>query len=305
MDSNKSLTIGIASFNRPKVLRETVGNILSFNNEKVAEIIIIDQTTDVLIRSEQQSYFSNLSPLVKYYIQDVPHVSRARNTIILKAKSDIVLFIDDDVLLGKKCLEAHINSYINEKIGSVTGHIYHRLPNYPEDALSICEPHIGTENFMHGIDNVIVGFNGPAITCNQSFLKMALISVNGFDENFAGGYYEDADLGLRVTKEGYLTVFNPEALVLHLKSPSGGLRFTGSQVYNERVRLMSYTLFLCRHPFAFGFFKTLYAVLRVGPFRKKNIINPIRHFRSWIIFLQALWYGFILRNNIKSIIFNG
>lgn len=296
----KSLAIGIATFNRAEYLRLTIQDILKQRCLNLKEIIIVDQTQDQQIVNSQRSYFSELHPSIRYMTMGEPQVCRARNIIINNSVSDIILFLDDDVLLGNRCLDAHIESYNNPLVASATGHIYHRKPTVNILSLSLVEPSIGTDNHMHGQVELIEDYRGPAITCNQSFLRAVLHQVRGFDENFLGGYYEDADLGLRVIKNGYKIIFNPDAMVLHLKAPMGGLRFTGVQAFTEKERLVSYCLFFIRYPFQFGFFTTLYAILRVGPFRKQNLLSIKKHFISWGNLLKAFYFSFKTRHTISS-----
>lgn len=46
--------------------------------------------------------------------------------------------------------------------------------------------------------------------------------LGGFDDAYAPGYYEDADLCLRLAERGLATVFEPRARVVHLQWSSGG-----------------------------------------------------------------------------------
>ncbi|MGK4569276.1 glycosyltransferase family 2 protein [Flavobacterium sp. 3HN19-14] len=51
----------------------------------------------------------------------------------------------------------------------------------------------------------------------------------GNDVNFDGGYGEDSDFGMELTKAGVTVLNNPFAANLHLKPPSGGYRAWGLQ----------------------------------------------------------------------------
>ena len=51
----------------------------------------------------------------------------------------------------------------------------------------------------------------------------------GNDINFDGGYGEDSDFGISLSKIGVTVLHNPFSVILHLKPPTGGYRFWGSE----------------------------------------------------------------------------
>jgi GT2 family glycosyltransferase len=299
---NNSITIGIATFNRKVFLVDTVQSIVEQNNDSVIEIIIVDQTPDEKTTNELENYFKTLNYNIKYLVQKKPAVCLARNTIILQAKGDIILFFDDDVILGKQCIKSHQSVYNNHNIKSCIGHIYHRKASYDYNLLDINNPRIGTDNIINDDAQLDLNYSGVSISCNQSFERETLIRIGGFDENFVGGYYEDADLGLRLKKEGYKIAFHPGAMVIHVKAPQGGLRFDINQPFTEVERLVSFVLFYLRYPNEYGHFKSLWTILRVGPFRKNNVLNPINHFKSWFNLFVAFFISYKKRNNVNTIL---
>lgn len=298
----KTITVGIATFNRPDFLKSTIKYVIDQKEKCVIEIIIVDQTPDKIITDGLSEYFKNLCFNIIYIHQDKPAVCKARNTIIIKAKGDIILFFDDDVILGKKCIYSHLSVYNELGVKSCIGHIHHRKPTFELDKLDINTPRVGTENSIGGHASLDLDFRGVSISCNQSFDRTVLLELGGFDENFVGGYYEDADLGLRLKKLGYRIAFHPQAMVIHIKAPQGGLRFEAKQPFTEVERLLSYALFLFRYPNEYGFFLGLKAVLRAGPFRKANVLNPIKHLRSWLNLFRSFFVAYRVKGTIKSII---
>jgi len=299
----KTISVGIATYNRSKFLKQTVDYIINQNEDSVIEIIIVDQTPDKEITDELKAYFGAFNFKIIYIIQTKPEVCRARNTIILNAKGDIIIFFDDDVILGEKCISSHLSAYNYEGIKSCIGHIHHRKPNFNVDSLDICKPRIGTENSIGDDAALDLNYKGVSISCNQSFDRNILIELGGFDENFIGGYYEDADMGLRLKRSGYKIAFHPEAMVVHIKAPQGGLRFEVKQPFSEVERLLSYALFIHRYPTEYGFFESLKSILRAGPFRKVNVVNPINHIKSWRNLLISFIAAYRVKKSVKSIIF--
>ncbi len=59
----------------------------------------------------------------------------------------------------------------------------------------------------------------------MSFLKTAVYRAGLIDEEFIGTAHRwEADLASRIWKLGYIIIHDPEAKVLHLEEPSGGIR---------------------------------------------------------------------------------
>ena len=299
---DKKITIAIATFNRSSFLKKTVENVILQNHPSVLEIIIVDQSTDNKVRDELKSYFKNINFNISYLTQDKPAVCVARNTIISKSKGDIILFFDDDVILGKDCIESHLSVYKNNNVKSCIGHIYHRKFSCEIDLLDIDNPRIGTDAIMDIDAKLDLDYKGSSISCNQSFDRNVLSELHGFDENFVGGYYEDADLGLRLKKLGYKIAFHPNAMVLHLRAPNGGLRFEKTQPFSEFDRIKSFVLFYVRYKNDKQNKMSLLTVLRAGPFRRANVINPYKHITSWYCLIKAFRFSLKEINMIKSIL---
>ena len=66
-------------------------------------------------------------------------------------------------------------------------------------------------------------------------LREHFIELGGFDDRFAPGYYEDADLCLRLAERGTPTVFEPSARVVHLQHGSGSVERARELVRRNRV----------------------------------------------------------------------
>lgn len=60
---------------------------------------------------------------IRWLRQTEPNASRARNTGALAATGDILLFIDDDVRLGKDFLAVYANSFADLNVIGVAGQI--------------------------------------------------------------------------------------------------------------------------------------------------------------------------------------
>lgn len=66
----------------------------------------------------------------------------------------------------------------------------------------------------------IVDFGGAACMLLR---REDFLSRGGFDPRFAPAYYEDVDLCFRLARDGRATVYDPRAVVTHVRHASGGL----------------------------------------------------------------------------------
>jgi GT2 family glycosyltransferase len=263
----------------------------------------VDQTNDSSVILENNLFFSNLNFKIRYIILNEPSVCLARNTIILESKSDIIYFIDDDIELTRKTFEEHLYLYKTGNVVSTLGKIYNRNLNFNIENLDINFPNIGTNENFENDNEMNYNFLGSGVSCNQTYLRSILIEIKGFDQNFAGGYFEDADIVNRIRKKGYKIGFNPKAYVLHLKAPMGGLRFDKIQPISTEIKFYSFLFFYIRY-FKFNKYTIIdfYKVLRAGPLKKENIKNIKNGILLWLRLPKLIIKAIKNKNLVNSII---
>ncbi len=126
-------------------------------------------------------------------------------------------------------------------------------------------------------------------TCNGSIRRDAFLAVGGFDENFTGNSYgDDYDLAIRLDAAGYRIVFDPEAALVHLRVPVGGLRLSDSaNSFNEFDRALSSWIFVLRH--GRGRMPSLLYrhLLRKTVLMKRNVVRPWRQPAVWAGLIRA------------------
>ena len=140
----QTITIGIPTLNRSCILKKTVLNVINNSIVNVIELIIVDQTDDTIIIEDNKLFFNTLDFKIKYITLNEPSVCRARNIIIKESNSDIIFFIDDDVILSNNYFNEHLYIYNTSNVVSTIGKIYNRKQNFNMGNLNINYPSNGT-----------------------------------------------------------------------------------------------------------------------------------------------------------------
>ena len=280
---SKKVAIIIPTFNREKVLCETIESVLNLNPEP-DEIWVIDQTPE---HEPATEYYLNeaCKKEIKIVRLAEPGVCFARNLGAALSEADILIYIDDDVLIDRvNFVEAHRQNYSNPDIHAVWGQI--RAPNQ-DTTDQRGGPDKIPQNFSRRVENIKY-----LVSANHSIRRDVLLKTGGYDESFAGRTYanEDGDFGFRLFAQGYRIDFDPNASLVHLLAPSGGNRLVGRDSFPEWTRSVTYFQFALRHYTGVIKIWMILKVYRAITFRRENINRPF--FLPWA-FGQAT-YGLMI-----------
>ncbi|NCT17509.1 MAG: family 2 glycosyl transferase [Flavobacteriaceae bacterium CG2_30_34_30] len=148
---------------------------------------------------------------------------RARNEAIDLCTGDYIVFGDDDIRIPADFIENHIRFLQTYNTGACNG-LDIRADHQKQDLndLESKLTKLGSKRWVCGSTQMFSNAN--------SCVKRALVNqVKGNDINFDGGYGEDSDFGLSLSKIGVVVMHNPFSVNLHLKPPAGGYRFWGTE----------------------------------------------------------------------------
>jgi len=227
MDKNPAVSIIIPTLNRKKHLLRTI-KYLKDQNFKDFEILIIDQSDEKnRIKDKDLKNFGELEKKIKIIYLEEKNLPNARNVGAQKARGEILLFIDDDVIIkNKNFIDNHLKNYKNPKIFAVAGRSVQpwaeksgekRNPERVTELLLITKGTLNSK-LKKFIKNKVPGGN-------FSVRRNIYFKTGGFDKNFIGNaYFEDTDFGIRLSRGGGLIIFDPKAEVFHLASQKGGVR---------------------------------------------------------------------------------
>lgn len=216
----------IPAYNEEELLPNTLDCINNLLQGKIKyEVLVIDHnSTDNTVECAKKRN-------VSVYSCNVVTVAALRNFGAAKACSDILVFIDADVLITKKWVE-NINNVVaslNENSNILTG----SWVGVPEKGNWI-------EQYWF---KPLVNKGATHINSGHMIIHRKLFSdVNGFNESLETG--EDYDISMRVLKCGASIDNNPDLFVVHQGYPDSILEFFNRETWHGKGDFTSPGMFL-------------------------------------------------------------
>jgi GT2 family glycosyltransferase len=280
MDASTSplATAAVCTFRRDDPLRHTISQLID-QNDGSYEILVIDQKAD-----HDQTTASFLDDCaarghIRYLKTDEAGLTRARNQAARESRSNLLLFCDDDVVLGPDWAKRHIAAYQDVGVAAVAGQVLHagEVPTNKRGEFSYNLP-LSSFTRLYG--------------ANFSIRKSAYNSVGGSDENLGvHSYTEDVILAKKLISHGLQIRYDPTATVLHLQWPRGGCRIADdTQPTQEWEKSYSrlYWMFLSPPQTGREYLSRLWEAVRNGPVRRNMVVNFWKQPIAWHGFFKAL-----------------
>ncbi len=234
-------SIIVPTYNRSDQLFRTLMSLvnLDFDN-KAFEVIVVDNgSTDKTKEVVFDFIKANPSYSIRYFYDDIPGLLTGRHRGARESKSEILVFIDDDVHADKGWLTAICNSFDNNAnvhlVGGKCLPLYEAEPpkwinyfwNYFPDGskmlvdLSLCDygeiEKLVSPLWIWGL--------------NFSIRKKTLYECGGFHPDSIPKKWQqfqgdgETGLSIKVQEMGYKAMYNPKAIVLH-EVPTERMSFT-------------------------------------------------------------------------------
>ena len=237
------MSLIIPTYNRGEALADTLTFALSQSYPDY-EVLVIDQTHRHAPSAERR-----LQPLLKqvcYMRLSKPNLPAARNLGLKSASGDIVVFIDDDVIIGRDYVGSLAGHFGKPDVGAVMGLTRSPGENASEAGLAgaLRTYHARGEGRLGDVFEV-----GWVCGGNAAWRKAAVVEAGGFDEYFTGtALCEDAEMAVRLRRNGWRLLLDSRIDMVHLAIPCGGCgsrNLTARRRQAEELRFYSY--FLLKH----------------------------------------------------------
>jgi len=185
------------------------------------EVIVVDQNS---VPDRQPQVYEGYEALnLRVIWQDQRGQSLARNTGLAAARGEYVFLFDDDSIAKPDLIEQHLVPVLEGFVDVSTG-----VAIPPPPAHYKLPPAFRFPKLAQTFDT------------GNSLLSLNLAKkIGGLDRNYDFGPGADADFGTRLYLAGCRIFHNPEAVRIHYKAPSGGLRVYRSYKYNTDAGLLA------------------------------------------------------------------
>lgn len=198
-----STDIVIPSFNAYHLLKKNLPQVLK-NSPQVGKIIIVnDGSTDDTLKIKK------LSPKIKI-ISNKKNLGfpKAVNQGFKASKADLVVLINNDVLPQVDYIKNTLKYFKNSNTFAVTFNEKHS--SWPQ----VCWKN-GKYQYTQGKDKTRAIYSAWASGGSAIFNRKIWNKLGGFNEIYSPGYWEDIDISWRAWKQGYKTIWEPTARVIH------------------------------------------------------------------------------------------
>ncbi len=252
------LSVIIVNYNVKYFLEQCLYSVQKACSHVEAEIIVADNNST----DGSRDFLAPLFPKVNF-IWNSSNVgfAKANNQAVVKAKGDVILFLNPDTIVPEDCFEKCISFFkSNDRIGALGIKMIDGAGNFLKESKrafpspltsliklagfanlfprskSFTKYHLGhlSENENHEVDVLA----GAFIMIPRNILQ----EIGNFDERFFM-YGEDVDLSFRIQKAGYKNYYFSESTIIHFKGESTK---RGSMNY-VRLFYKAMSLFVKKH----------------------------------------------------------
>jgi len=218
-----TVAVAIPTYLRGQVLLDTIEQVLA-QDPPADEVVVVDQTPEHYPEVQAKLQGWHNAGRIKWVHQTTPNLPMARNTAVRESTSDVIIYIDDDVVLVPGFVGHHRDNFADPDVVAVAGRtiqpngwgVPHRTKPWRRELDHLYLSPDRTDR-VEGIANFPGG--------NHAVRRDAIQAIGGYDEMYIGwAYREDSDAALRLWKAGGKIVFDPLACLTHLATPAGGCR---------------------------------------------------------------------------------
>lgn len=283
------ISVIIPTYRRFEPLLDAADNLLSQLYEDF-EIVVADQNPEWPEELKPRLTAVLNDSRVHWIKVEQPGVVKARNLAVQKSSGELLLFVDDDVLIpNPHFLFMHARNFADPSVAAVVGREYPSGEQTPTisgaaDARSGIGRFEPVSGDLTPLQQTLWFDRNSAepkqvctfCTCNSSIRRPDFLAIGGFDELFAGNSYgDDYDLALRLHRRSKGTVYDPDAWLIHRRSPMGGLRLTdATNRIDPAATAQGLWLFVLRHGYPGIYYHLVYRhVLRKTILMRRSIFN--------------------------------
>jgi glycosyltransferase involved in cell wall biosynthesis len=228
------LSVLICTYNRARLLRETLASIRDLNTppDCVVEILVVDNnSTDNTRLVIEEAARGSTRPIVRLH-EPRQGKSFALNRGLSEARGEVIALTDDDVLPSREWLTRLVHAFREHDVTFVFGKVLPRWGRLPPPELLVRRAqHIWGPLAIVDYGDAPTEYRPDSrgqrlpIGANLAFARSAIVDIGGWrtdlgkvDNTLISG--EDHEIFLRLRRHGlYTGLYEPEASVRHYVPP--------------------------------------------------------------------------------------
>ncbi|MFM7268623.1 MAG: glycosyltransferase [Cyanobium sp.] len=218
------LSVAIPTYGRDAVLINSITALLALDPPPW-ELLIVDQTPRHDAASQERLEWWDNEGQIRWLRLNRPSITGAMNHALLQAHGDRVLFLDDDILPDAALLRAHQEAGEANPEAMVAGRVLQPWHAGAADAQ-------GSPFLFNSLEaRQVSTFMGG----NVAMPRHEALALGGFDANFVKvAYHFEAEFAHRWCVAGHRILYEPAALIHHLRAERGGTRSYGQHLTTVR-----------------------------------------------------------------------
>src|SRR5207302_7449727 len=259
----------IPSYQRPALLRRLLMQLAAQTAAQEFDVHVVDDGSERPVGAAVADL--RLPIGIRLHRQPNAGAAAARHAGVLAAQGQLILFLDDDMQVGREFVEQHLRAHQQHGRAVVLGRIR-------------ADPSLATMPLIERWHATLLDRKAAQIaagilpvrsnlmfTGNVSLRREDYLAVGGFDTSL--GNSEDVELGLRLEKAGVPFVFSEAAFTLHGSDHHDLLKWRRRArrygVFDHRIAAMHPEL---RHASPWRFAFDLHPIAR--PFVAASVLAP-------------------------------
>lgn len=242
------VSVIVATRDRSAYLSDLLASLRRLSYPQL-EAVVVDDASDARIENERVVEAGRVLTVRFEVNTQVRGTVASLNQGAAVARGEILAFTDDDCIVDAGWLARVVAGYRATQVGGVGGRVIPIENDRVRPLAMRKDLRIGrvdadgtvTGNFDLASDDVLEvdHLAGP----NMSFRREVFECLGGFDEHYVGnGYRFETDWGVRVRRAGFTLLFDPRAVVLHRRAPTGGNRVRAEEWFYWYARNHIYFL---------------------------------------------------------------
>lgn len=203
------ISVVVPTYNRRRMVVRTLEALFAqrLSPSRFEVVVVVDGSTD-----DTAEVLKKLRPACGFQVieQENRGLAGARNSGFKAARSERILFLDDDMLCDPELVGTHVQAHADGESIAAFGAIF-LSPDSPASLAAECfDREIGSSHLLRRTKPDLPWELRECIFSNTSLSRQALESLGGFDETFR--MREDLEFGIRLFETGVQARTIPAAI---------------------------------------------------------------------------------------------